>query len=65
VQVGDLNLETLGWIGLAVMIYAAVAMMVTIENCFNTIYRAPEGRSWLRRLPTYWTVLTLGPLTSA
>jgi membrane protein len=63
VQVGDLNLETLGWIGLAVMIYAAVAMMVTIENCFNTIYRAPEGRSWLRRLPTYWTILTLGPLT--
>jgi membrane protein len=63
VQVGDLNLETLGWIGLAVMVYAAVAMMVTIENCFNAIYRAPEGRSWLRRLPTYWTVLTLGPLT--
>jgi len=63
VQVGDLNLETLGWIGVAVMVYAAIAMMVTIENCFNTIYRAPEGRSWLRRLPTYWTILTLGPLT--
>jgi len=63
VQVGELNLETLGWIGVAVMIYAAIAMMVTIENCFNTVYRAPEGRSWLRRLPTYWTVLTLGPIT--
>ncbi len=60
-QIGDINLETLGWVGLAVVIYAAVAMMVTIENAFNIICRAPEGRSWLRRLPIYWTVLTIGP----
>ncbi len=60
-QIGDINLETLGWVGLAVVIYAAIAMMVTIENAFNIIYRAPEGRSWLRRLPIYWTVLTVGP----
>lgn len=62
VQIGDINLETLGWIGLAVLIYAAIAMMATIEDTFNTIYRAPEGRSWLRRVPIYWTVLTVGPI---
>lgn len=59
---GTIDLETLGLLGLAAMIYAAVAMMVTIEDCFNTIYRAPHGRSWLRRMPVYWTVLTVGPL---
>jgi membrane protein len=59
---GTIDLETLGLVGLAAMIYAAVAMMVTIEDCFNTIYRAPQGRSWLRRMPVYWTVLTVGPL---
>jgi membrane protein len=59
---GTIDLETLGLLGLAAMIYAAVAMMVTIEDCFNTIYRAPQGRSWLRRIPVYWTVLTVGPL---
>jgi membrane protein len=59
---GTIDLETLGLLGLAAMIYAAVAMMVTIEDCFNTIYRAPQGRSWLRRMPVYWTVLTVGPL---
>lgn len=59
---GTIDLETLGLVGFAVMIYAAVAMMVTIEDCFNTIYRSPEGRSWLRRLPIYWTVLTVGPI---
>lgn len=61
-QVGDVNLETLGWIGLAVLIYAAIAMMATIEDAFNTIYRAPEGRSWLRRVPVFWTVLTVAPI---
>ena len=59
---GTIDLETLGLLGLAAMIYAAVAMMVTIEDCFNTIYRAPQGRSWLRRMPVYWTVLTVGPI---
>jgi phosphoadenosine phosphosulfate reductase len=59
---GTIDLETLGLVGLAAMIYAAVAMMVTIEDCFNTIYRAPQGRSWLRRMPVYWTVLTVGPI---
>ncbi len=59
---GTINLETLGLLGFAVMIYAAVAMMVTVEDCFNTIYRAPEGRSWLRRVPVYWTVVTVGPI---
>lgn len=61
-QVADVNLETLGWIGLAILVYAAIAMMATIEDAFNTIYRAPEGRSWLRRVPVFWTVLTVSPL---
>ncbi len=61
-QIGDVNLETLGWIGLAVLIYAAIAMMATIEDAFNTIYRAPSGRSWLRRVPVFWTVLTVAPI---
>ncbi|MFM7206237.1 MAG: YhjD/YihY/BrkB family envelope integrity protein [Planctomycetaceae bacterium] len=59
---GTIDLETLGWVGLAGMIYAAVAMLVTVEDCFNTIYRAPQGRSWLRRMPIYWTVVTVGPI---
>jgi membrane protein len=39
--------------------------MVTIENSCNIICRAPEGRSWTRRVPIYWTVLTFGPLAIA
>jgi membrane protein len=60
-QVEALNFAAIGWVGMAVLVYAAIGLMVTIENSFNTIYRAPEGRGWARRLTIYWTVLTLGP----
>ncbi len=56
-----INIAAIGWVGLAVVIYSAIGLMVTIEKSFNIIYRAPEGRSWARRLTIYWTVLTLGP----
>jgi len=64
-QVQEINLTAIGWVGLAVVIYSAISLMVTIEKSFNIIYRAPEGRSWPRRLTIYWTVLTLGPLAIA
>ncbi len=60
-QVQEINIAAIGWVGLAVVIYSAIGLMVTIEKSFNIIYRAPEGRSWARRLTIYWTVLTLGP----
>lgn len=64
-QVQDINLAAITWVGVGVLIYATIGLMVTIENSFNTVYRASEGRSWSRRLPIYWTVLTLGPAALA
>lgn len=61
-QIAQLNLAAIGWIGVAVMVYSAISLMVTIENSFNGIYGAPQGRSWPRRIQVYWTVLALGPL---
>ena len=64
-QVERINLAAIGWVGLVVVVYSAIGLMVTIEKSFNIIYRAPEGRSWPRRLTIYWTVLTLGPAAIA
>lgn len=50
------------FIGFAFIAYAAINMLVTIENSFNIIYRAPGGRPWSRRIPLYWFLLTVGPL---
>ena len=51
-----------GIIGLLTLVYAAISMLVEIEKAFNQIYNAPEGRSWIRRITQYWTLLTLGTL---
>ena len=59
----SIRFQTIGALGvLAALIYAAISMLVEIERTFNQIYRAQVGRSWLRRVPQYWTVLTLSVL---
>jgi membrane protein len=61
-QASRLNLAAVGWLGLAVLVYSAIGLMVTIENSFNSVYHAPLGRSWTRRVPLHWFVLTVGPV---
>ncbi len=61
-QAAKVNLAAVHWIGVALMLYAALSLMVTIENCLNVIVRAPVGRRWSRRVPLYWFVLTVSPL---
>ena len=60
-QVETINVTAIGWVGVGVLVYSALGLMVTIENSFNTLYRAPRGRTWVRRLPNYWFVLCLAP----
>jgi membrane protein len=59
---GSVNLAALGWVGFAVVAFSALWVLVTIEDGFNHIYRAPGGRSWLRRLLVYWFLLTFPTL---
>ncbi|MDP6541204.1 MAG: YhjD/YihY/BrkB family envelope integrity protein [Phycisphaerales bacterium] len=61
----NINVAALTWIGVLVLIYSALALMVNIETSFNVICRAKKGRSWLRRIPVYWFVLTFGPVAAA
>ncbi|MCA9210049.1 MAG: YihY/virulence factor BrkB family protein, partial [Planctomycetales bacterium] len=61
-QLVNTDMSAVGLVGLAVIIYAAIGLMVTIENSFNIIYRAPDGRPWSRRVPLYWFILTISPI---
>lgn len=61
-EAASINLVAVGWVGLAVVLYGAIGLMVTIENVFNIIYRAPDGRPWTRRVPLYWFLLTVSPV---
>lgn len=61
-RVDKINFAAIGWVGLLMLIYAALSMVIEIEKAFNQIARAPTGKSWLRRVTHYWALLTLGPL---
>ncbi|MEJ5260213.1 MAG: YhjD/YihY/BrkB family envelope integrity protein [Anaerohalosphaeraceae bacterium] len=59
---GRLNAGAVGLVNGLVVIYAAIGLLSTIEKAFNVIYRVPTGRSFLKRMVNYWSLLTLGPL---
>jgi len=47
---------------LVIVIWAALALLSTIERTFNNIWHVPRGRNFLNRIINYWAILTLGPL---
>jgi len=60
--VAGLSFEAIGGVGLLLLIWAALGLLINLEQSANTIYRAPQGRSSLQRVVVYWSVVTLGPL---
>lgn len=61
-QTTHVSLPAVGWIGFAMIVYAAISLLSTIESSFNVIYRAPYGRPYTRSIPLYWFLLTVSPL---
>ena len=47
------------------VIWAAFALLSTVEKAFNDIYHVGRPRGFLHRIINYWAVLTLGPLLIA
>lgn len=60
-RIQGLNFGAITLIGALVLIYAALTLIVQVEQAFNVVCRAPSGRRWIARFLTYWALLTLGP----
>jgi membrane protein len=58
----NLNKGSITVISCVFIIWAAIAVLATIENSFNMIWGVSRGRNLIRRITNYWTFLTLGPL---
>ena len=56
------NASKLTGISILVMLFSALAMMISIEDRLNLIWRVHQPRSWGSRLLLYWAALTLGPV---
>jgi len=57
-----MDATALGSVGGAFLLLTAISMMSTVENAFNTIFRAPRSRSYLRRFSDYLGVMLVVPL---
>lgn len=51
-----------GSVGLVVLLFTALALLMTIDRTLNGIWRVRRPRPLGQRVLLYWAVLTLGPL---
>ena len=58
----SMNTGSITIIGSIFVIVAALALLITIEMAFNSIWNVPHGRNIVQRIVNYWAMLTLGPL---
>ncbi len=61
-KAANVNFGSIGMVGLGILIWAALSLVITVEQTFNHIYQSPSGRAWHLRIPLYWAVITLGPV---
>jgi len=58
----EVDKGTVTLISIVIVIWAALAVLSTVERAFNNIWHVARGRSFLHRIINYWALLTLGPL---
>ncbi|HUG21167.1 YihY family inner membrane protein [Piscinibacter sp.] len=54
--------NSLGSVGLIILIFTALALMLTIDRTLNAIWRVRTPRPIAQRVLVYWAAVTLGPL---
>jgi len=58
----NLHAGALGVVGMTFLILTVVGLLSTIESAFNDIWGIKKKRSFIRRLTSYWTFVTVGPI---
>jgi membrane protein len=61
-QVSEVSFTSIGIVGIVLLIWAALSLVVTAEQCFNRVFDCEVGRSWPMRVAIYWAAITLGPV---
>lgn len=56
------NKGTVTLFSVLIVVFAALALLSTIERAFNNIWHVGRPRSFIHRTINYWALLTLGPL---
>jgi membrane protein len=48
--------------GIVLLLWSVMKLLISIENSFNLIWEVRTGRSWVRKVTDYLTIMMVGPL---
>ncbi len=48
--------------GIVLLLWSVMKLLVSIENSFNDIWEIKRGRSWVRKITDYLTIMLVSPL---
>lgn len=49
-------------IGIVLLLWSVMKLLISIENSFNEIWEVRRGRSWVRKVTDYLTIMMIGPI---
>lgn len=61
-RVTEINFQAITIVSVGLFLYAAISLLIQIEQAFNQVCKAASGRRLISRLTNYWTLLTLGSI---
>lgn len=56
------NVQTLGWIGIATLLFTVFSLVGTVEKAFNTIWNVQRGRTAWRKVSDFFPVIFICPI---
>lgn len=56
------NVQALGWVGVATLLFTVFSLVGTTEKAFNTIWQVRRGRSPWRKVADFFPVILICPL---
>lgn len=56
------NVQALGWVGVATLLFTVFSLVGTIEKAFNTIWNVNRGRSPWRKVTDFFPVIVICPV---
>ncbi|MBL7930357.1 MAG: YihY/virulence factor BrkB family protein [Bacteroidia bacterium] len=48
--------------GIVLLLWSVMQLLINIEDSFNRIWEVTHGRSWVRKVTDYLTIMLIGPL---
>lgn len=56
------NVQALGWVGVATLLFTVFSLIGTIEKAFNTIWNVRKGRSAWRKVTDFFPIILICPI---